>query len=75
MRFVSLYLFFITSFKNDFFIPLMLPDISSPVYKPTQYPVRSCIGPGLISGILRYSMKKKDARMQDSLFGIIIKEN
>ena len=30
------------------------PDISSPVYKPTQNPLRRCIGPGLISGILLY---------------------
>ena len=34
-----------------FFIPV----ISSPVYKPTQNLLKSCIGPGLISGILRYT--------------------
>ena len=30
------------------------PDISPSVYKPTQNPLRSCISPGLITGILRY---------------------
>ena len=60
MLFVSLSLFLISSIRNDSFFYTgykLAPDISSPVYKPTQNPLRSRVGPGLINGILRYNNK------------------
>ena len=43
--------------ETFFFVRLLAhPDISSPVYKPTQNPLRTCISPGLVNGSLRYSI-------------------
>ena len=42
------------SFQNDFFMPLVSPhppDISPPIYKPTQNPLQSYIHPVLITRI------------------------
>ena len=43
--------------KHFFYSAYKLPllDISASVYKSTQNPLRSCISPGLITGILRYA--------------------
>ena len=51
----NLNLFLISSFGNYFLYRLQAPlDISPPTHKPTQNPLRSCITPGLITGISWY---------------------
>ena len=44
--------------------------VSSPVYKPSKNPLRSCISQGLISGSLRYLSLEKGTHVARNLFYI-----